>query len=144
MFSFNRFESLRASKGITKKYIADALDRTPTLIQDWKSGKSAPNKEQLRIVADILGTTPEYLSGETNEKEPPALKNESGRKQDELETRFMNAVQRLPLVQKVALLELVEAAVRNDSAETPQTLPRLSVAQPLTAGTNAATVHYNP
>ena len=75
LFSFNRFESLRASKGITKKYIADALDRTPTLIQDWKSGKSAPNKEQLQIVADILGTTPEYLSGETDEKNPPTSRS---------------------------------------------------------------------
>lgn len=135
LFSFDRFEALRASKGITKKYIADALNRTPTLIQDWKSGKSAPNKEQLRIVSNILGTTPEYLSGETDEKTPPAPKSESGRREaDELETRFMNAVQRLPLVQKVALVEILEAAVRDETAGTPRSLPLRAVSQAAPVG----------
>ena len=70
MFSFDRFESLRSSKGISKKYIADALNRQPSLVQAWKNGKATPSEEQLRIVADILGTTPEYLSGETEEQYP--------------------------------------------------------------------------
>lgn len=68
---YNRFENLRAERGITKKYIADALDRKDTICQDWKKGKSTPNPAQLSIIADILNTTPEYLKGETDIKEKP-------------------------------------------------------------------------
>ncbi len=72
MFIFARFEELRSSQGVTKAYIASALNRTPTLIQDWKKGKSEPSDEQLAVVAEILRTTPAYLRGETNIKNQPA------------------------------------------------------------------------
>lgn len=72
MFNYQRFETLRAQRGITKKFIADTLKRTPTICQDWKQGKSAPNPQQLEMVAELLGTTAAYLNGETDEKEKPA------------------------------------------------------------------------
>ena len=122
MFSFDRFEALRASKGITKKYIADALNRTPTLIQDWKSGKSAPNKEQLRIVSNILGTTPEYLSGETDEKNPPAPKSESGRNDAPTDTmaQIIETASHLQPIQQEFLLAFLKSVVRSTPAETLQ------------------------
>ena len=61
MFNYERFEELRASRGITKKFIAQALGRSSTICQDWKQKKSQPSEEQLRIVAEILGTSVEYL-----------------------------------------------------------------------------------
>ena len=70
MFDYERFENLRASKGITKKFIAQALGRSATVCQDWKQGKSRPSEEQLRIVAEILGTSPAYLMGEDVEPVP--------------------------------------------------------------------------
>ena len=63
MFDYERFEKLRASKGITKKFIAQALGRSPTICQDWKQGKSRPSEEQLKVVAEILDTSVEYLMG---------------------------------------------------------------------------------
>jgi transcriptional regulator with XRE-family HTH domain len=66
LFDYDRFEQLRASKGITKKFIAQSLGRTSTICQDWKQQKSQPSAEQLRKVAQILGTTPAYLTGETD------------------------------------------------------------------------------
>lgn len=68
---YNRFEELRAARGITKKYIADALNRKDTICQDWKKGKSTPSQAQLSIIAGILNTTPEYLQGYTDIKEKP-------------------------------------------------------------------------
>lgn len=73
MFLYERFEALRASKGITKVYVAKALNRSPTICQDWKVKKTEPNETQLAIIADILGTTPEYLTGE-NDDPTPALR----------------------------------------------------------------------
>jgi len=70
LLNYDRFEQLRRARGITKKFIAQSLDRSPTLCQDWKQQKSQPNPQQLRQVADILGTTPAYLSGETDDPSP--------------------------------------------------------------------------
>ena len=67
LFDYERFEELRASKGITKKFIAQALGRSPTICQDWKQGKSRPSEEQLRTVAEILDTSVAYLVGEAAE-----------------------------------------------------------------------------
>lgn len=70
MFDYNRFEQLRSAKGITKKFIAQSLGRSSTICQDWKQQKSQPNPEQLRRVAEILDTTPAYLTGETEDPSP--------------------------------------------------------------------------
>lgn len=70
MFIYDRFEQLRCSRGITKKFIAQALNRSPALCQDWKQQKSQPGIEQLRKLAEILDTTPAYLCGETDDPAP--------------------------------------------------------------------------
>ena len=70
MFIYERFEALRVSKGITKRFIARELGRSPSLCQDWKLRKSQPSDEQLQVVARILGTTPAYLRGETEDPSP--------------------------------------------------------------------------
>ena len=69
MFRFDRFEELRTAKGISKKFIADAIGRSSQIIQDWKNPKKTvePNDDQIRVVAKILDTSPEYLRGEVDE-----------------------------------------------------------------------------
>ena len=70
MFIYERFEALRVSKGVTKRFIAQELGRSPSLCQDWKLRKSQPSEAQLAAVARILGTTPAYLRGETEDPSP--------------------------------------------------------------------------
>ena len=70
LFIYERFEALRKSRGITKRFIAQSLGRSPTLCQDWKLQKSQPSDAQLAVVARILDTTPAYLRGETDEPAP--------------------------------------------------------------------------
>ena len=70
MFNYEKFESLRLSRGVTKTFIAQAIGRSATVCQDWKQQKSQPNDEQLAVVARILGTTPAYLRDETDEPAP--------------------------------------------------------------------------
>ena len=70
MFLYERFEALRLARGVTKTFIAQSLGRSSTLCQDWKQQKSQPNDAQLREVARILGTTPAYLRGETDDPNP--------------------------------------------------------------------------
>ena len=64
MFDYERFDELRASRGITKKFIAQSLGRSATICQDWKQKKSQPSDAQLAVVARILGTSTAYLRGE--------------------------------------------------------------------------------
>lgn len=71
MFSYDRFEQARRACGVTKKFIADSLGRSPAICQDWKQGKSQPSARQLSCVASILGVSPAYLLCETDEPLPP-------------------------------------------------------------------------
>ena len=76
MFQYERFEALLKSRGVTKTFIARSLGRSASLCQDWKQQKSQPSDKQLSTVARLLGTTPEYLRGETDEIAPGALGEE--------------------------------------------------------------------
>ena len=104
----------------------------------WKKG-AIPQERILVRLADYFSVPLESLTAETpsasDSKEPLTLENESGRKEaDELETRFMNAVQCLPLPQKIALVEILEAAIGNGSADTRQIRQRLSASQAAPVG----------
>lgn len=74
MSVLDRLEELRKEKGITKVFLASTIGRKSQIFQDWKEGKSRPNDEQIRLLASALGTTPEYLTGKTDEKTEPAEK----------------------------------------------------------------------
>lgn len=76
MFIYTRFEELVDELGIKKTFVAEKLGKSPSICQDWKRGKSQPSAAQLQIVADILDTTPEYLTGETDKKEKPVPKED--------------------------------------------------------------------
>ena len=73
LFNYDRFESLLKARGVTKTFIARSLGRSATLCQDWKQRKSQPSEAQLREVARILGTTPAYLRGETDDPSPDRI-----------------------------------------------------------------------
>lgn len=106
MFDYSKFDALRASKGITKKFVADALGRTPAICQDWKRGKSVPNDEQLKIVADILGTSVDYLLGASDDKgikNPPVVSDEGNKK--ELLIKYINHMNQDQLDQAGAFLK---------------------------------------
>lgn len=134
-FRYDRMNTLVQETGVSKSHICRKLGKSRYFLRDSEKNNTDIQGECLQIIADALGTTPEYLSGETDEKNPPAPKSESGRNQaDELEERFMNAARRLPLPQKIALVEILEAAVGNGSAEIPQIRSRLSASQAVPVG----------
>lgn len=109
LFDFERFEALRKEKGITKKSIADRLDRKPSLCQDWKQGKSTPNPAQLAVVADILGTTTAYLTGESDQKERPTAGTGDGL--STVKRELLEIAETLPDEKVEQLLRLVKAAL---------------------------------
>lgn len=105
LFNYARFEELRASKGVTKKFIADQLGRLPAICQDWKYGKSSPNAEQLKVISEILDTTPEYLTGKTDEKQKPAEVDEH---KSELDIKFNEIWDTFSEEEKKATIEFMK------------------------------------
>ena len=67
MLDFVRLNTLIKERGVTKSYLASKLNRNRVIFSDWARGKSAPSKEALRIIAYALDTTPEYLTGESDD-----------------------------------------------------------------------------
>lgn len=62
---------LMKEKGITAATLSKDLRISKGNISDWKFGRAAPSTLALATLSDYLGTTPEYLLGETDIKEKP-------------------------------------------------------------------------
>ena len=119
LFQYERFETLLKSRGITKTFISKTLGRSATLCQDWKQRKSQPSDAQLREVARILGTTPEYLRGETDEVLPNDMNEEmeqllsSLREREDMRMLFKLARDASPADVRQAV-KIIEALRRDD------------------------------
>ena len=115
-----KIKEARMARGLSQKDFAAMVNIAPNTLSQYETEKREPDLKTLVRISRSLGVSVDYLLGReeqtsvsSDEKRVSTPENESERKQaDELETRFINAVQRLPLTQKVALLELVEAAGR--------------------------------
>ena len=135
---WENFVRLCNEAGKSPSRVAFELGLSNGTASGWKKG-AIPQERILRRLADYFGVPMESLTAETpstpDSKEPPALKKENERKEeDELETRFMNAVQCLPLPQKIALVEILEAAIGNGATDTRQIRQRLSASQTASFG----------
>ena len=59
--SYERFDKIKKEKNITNYKIATDLNLAHSVFSDWKRGKSQPKYEKLKLIAEYIGTTPEYL-----------------------------------------------------------------------------------
>lgn len=65
----DKIRSLSKEKGVSLSFICRKLGVAPVYFIDIdKSGRDIP-EDKLKIIADLLNTTPEYLKGETETKE---------------------------------------------------------------------------
>lgn len=71
MLEIDRIHMLRKEKGIKISSICSQLNLNPNYLNDVAKGKSQLPGDRLAQIAEILGTTPEYLKGETDIKEKP-------------------------------------------------------------------------
>ena len=118
MFEYDRFDELRRSRGITKKFIAQSLGRSPALCQDWKQQKSQPSSTQLSKIAEILDTTPAYLCGETDDPSPDSSDElsqllETLREREDMRMLFKLASTATPEDERKAV-KIIEALRRDD------------------------------
>lgn len=115
----DRIESLAKERGLSLSFISVKLGLRRTYLKDVKLGRSSIPSDRLAQIAGILGTTPEYLRGETDIKEKPADSDELS--EDDIKLlEFFNQLP--PQVQSIfadmqklspAQLDALEAVVRS-------------------------------
>ena len=58
---YEKYVEIRDSKGITDYRVSEDTGITKSTFSDWKSGRSNPKLDKLKILADYFGVTIEYF-----------------------------------------------------------------------------------
>lgn len=58
---YDVFAKLMKAKGCTAYQVSKATGIAQSTLSDWKSGKSSPKSDKIKLIADYFGVTPEYL-----------------------------------------------------------------------------------
>ncbi len=66
--NYDRLESLIKESGKSKAYLCAKVNRERYYMRDLKNANTNVPEETVEIWADELGTTPEYLTGESDER----------------------------------------------------------------------------
>ncbi|MEY8322554.1 helix-turn-helix transcriptional regulator [Lachnospiraceae bacterium 54-11] len=61
MFSYKKFAELLDKNNITAYQVSKDTGIYSTLFSDWKSGKSKPKVDKIKILADYFGKPIEYF-----------------------------------------------------------------------------------
>ena len=106
-----RIFELADAKFKEQKLFAESLGLAPNKISLWRTGKSNSFMKYLPQLADVLGTTTEYLL--TGEKKPPATDSGSG-ELDPLSKAFLDVgidVQKLSEADRALIVRVAKAAL---------------------------------
>ena len=57
-----RIQKLRNSKGFTQEYVANVMGISRQAVHKWEKNETRPDTDNLILLADILGTTVEYIA----------------------------------------------------------------------------------
>jgi len=58
---YKKFAKLLKKNKVTAYRVAKETNLSPTLFSDWKSGKSSPKVDKLKVLADYFGVTIDYF-----------------------------------------------------------------------------------
>lgn len=103
MSNVQKIKELAKERGIRMGYIYEKIGCSRSKFSDVESGKSSISEREYAIIAAILNTTPEYLKGETDQKEKPA-----GESTDGQDAEFYDLIKKLSPEQR----ELVKAQIK--------------------------------
>lgn len=102
----DRIFDLAATKFPDQRAFAEALELPPSVISAWRNYKSASFNKRIPDIAQVLGTTPEYLlTGE--KKETATLSSDSF---SVAEVTLVKLFRRLTPEQQDMVIRMVQAA----------------------------------
>lgn len=117
MVNYNKLESLMKERGVSQSFISEkVIGKSRNYIKDCKRNKSDIPDDRLEKIAEILGTTPEYLRDETDD---PGIKKEP-RTWQELNLRpkvveLMNTLDGLSDEQLIKALKMINLLVDGEN-----------------------------
>ena len=66
MLDYERLQKLAKEKGISLSFLSRQLGKSRVYIVNCRDGSADLPAEQVAKISEMLGTTPEYLSGQTD------------------------------------------------------------------------------
>lgn len=84
----NRINGLLAEQGISKQDFYRECGITSASYSLWNTGKTTPRMKNLKIIAEYLGTTTDYLLTGLGEKENPAPVDDTPRPLSDDDIKF--------------------------------------------------------
>ena len=103
MFNYDRMNDLIKTKGIKKAHICRELGKSLYYLRDAEKNQMDISGDTLKEISDILDTTPEYLTGETDKKEKPAAQGDGTLSPAQI--AVIEMVKRLPPEKAESLLD---------------------------------------
>lgn len=80
----DRIKELRVNKNLTQCELAEKINVTDKAVSKWESGEGSPNIKSLADLANVLGTTTDYLlSGKGHESDKDADKSINNKRTNE-------------------------------------------------------------
>ena len=70
MVNINKVKRLSKEKGIKQGFLCSQLGMTYAYLNDVAKGKSTMSDDRIKKIADVLGTTYEYLTNQTDDPKP--------------------------------------------------------------------------
>lgn len=69
--NYDKLENLAKEKGISKTHLCQLVGRERYYLRDCKNRGTEPPEDHIKTWADALGTTVEYLTDKSEQKEKP-------------------------------------------------------------------------
>jgi len=65
-----KIKMLRTEKGLTQAELGELLNKSGSTVRMWELDRSQPSPQTIRLLCDVLGTTPNALLGKEENEEP--------------------------------------------------------------------------
>lgn len=65
-----QIKKLRQDKGLTQAQLGYLVNKGESTVRTWELDRSQPSPQTIRLLCDILGTTPNTLLGKEEKEEP--------------------------------------------------------------------------
>lgn len=102
MCNIDRIKNLARQKGVKIKYICAQLGLAETYLSNVKNGKDRMTQDRLEQIADILGTTVEYLTDQTDD--PTPKEKDPIQALDEVESAVIEILRGMTVQEKLDLI----------------------------------------
>ena len=105
--NFEKLKSLIKEQGVSQTFICSRLNKHRSFLLDVYNHRSSLKPEQIEVIAEILHTTSEYLTDQTEEK---GIKKETA-SNDDLNARFVKLFMRLSPEEQEREIAFLESKV---------------------------------